>query len=103
MQNTQILNAHQVEFNILAVVNDITSKVPDETYSFFIENSFYYLQYIPVVEFDRETGELLDFSVSASDYGDFLCRLGTERFREKGWQEPCESRDSRTDLWKLAA
>jgi hypothetical protein len=26
-------------------------------------------------------------------------RLGTERFQEKGWQEPCESRDSRTDLW----
>jgi hypothetical protein len=28
----------------------------------------------------------------------FLRRLGTVRFQENGWQEPCESRDSRTDL-----
>jgi hypothetical protein len=30
----------------------------------------------------------------------FLCRLETARFQENGWQEPCESRDSRTDLWE---
>jgi len=29
----------------------------------------------------------------------FLRRLGTERFQEQGWQEPYESRDSRTVLW----
>jgi hypothetical protein len=29
----------------------------------------------------------------------FLRRLGTERFQEQGWQEPSESRDSRTVLW----
>ena len=75
MQSTQILNEYQAEFNILAVVNDITVKKPDETYSFFLENGFHYLQYIPIVEFDRKTGQLLDFSVNASDYGDFLCRL----------------------------
>ncbi len=75
MQNTQILNEHQAEFNILAVVNNITAKIPDETYSFFVESGFYYLQYIPVVEFDKKTGQLLDYSVNASDYGDFLCRL----------------------------
>jgi hypothetical protein len=28
----------------------------------------------------------------------FLHRLGTERFQEQGWQEPYESRDSRTVL-----
>ena len=28
----------------------------------------------------------------------FLHRLGSERFQEQGWQEPYESRDSRTDL-----
>ena len=30
----------------------------------------------------------------------FLCRLETVRFQENGWQEPYESRDSRTDLWE---
>jgi uncharacterized protein len=75
MEGIQILNEHAVEFNILAVVNDVTAKIPDETYSFFLENDLYYLQYIPIVEFDRETGQLLDFSVTAEDYGNFLCRL----------------------------
>jgi uncharacterized protein len=75
MESIQILNEYAVEFNILAVVNDITAKIPDETYSFFLENGFRYLQYIPIVEFDRETGQLLDFSVTAEDYGSFLCRL----------------------------
>ena len=32
---------------------------------------------------------------------DFLLRMfETVRFQENGWQEPCESRDSRTDLWE---
>jgi len=30
----------------------------------------------------------------------FLRRLETVRLQEEGWQEPCESRDSRTDLWE---
>jgi hypothetical protein len=30
----------------------------------------------------------------------FLRMLETARFQENGWQEPCESRDSRTDLWE---
>jgi len=31
--------------------------------------------------------------------GFFLRRLETVRFQENGWQEPYESRDSRTVLW----
>jgi hypothetical protein len=30
----------------------------------------------------------------------FLRMFETVRFQENGWQEPCESRDSRTDLWE---
>ncbi len=30
----------------------------------------------------------------------FLCRLGTVRFQAYGWQEPCDRRLSRTDLWE---
>jgi hypothetical protein len=30
----------------------------------------------------------------------FLRMLETVRFRSDGWQEPYESRDSRTDLWE---
>jgi hypothetical protein len=31
----------------------------------------------------------------------FLRRLETVRFQADGWQEPYESRGSRTDLWEL--
>jgi uncharacterized protein len=75
MESTDILKEYAAEFNILSVVNNITARKPDETYSFFLENGFFYLQYIPAVEFDINTGELLPFSVNAKDYGDFLCRL----------------------------
>ena len=35
---------------------------------------------------------------SGGGAGFFLRRLETVRFQENGWQEPCESRGSRTDL-----
>lgn len=75
MEGISTLKEHKVEFNILAVVNDVTVHKPDETYSFFVENGFGYLQYIPVVEFDKETHRLTPHSVDANNYGDFLCRL----------------------------
>ena len=75
MEGAQMLREYDVEFNILSVVNDLTVRKPDEIYSFFLENGFHFLQYIPAVEFDRETGRLLGFSVTPEDYGNFLCRL----------------------------
>jgi hypothetical protein len=35
---------------------------------------------------------------SGGGAGFFLCRLETVRFQAEGWQEPYESRGSRTDL-----
>ena len=35
---------------------------------------------------------------SGGGAGFFLCRLEAVRFQEEGWQEPCESGDSRTVL-----
>jgi hypothetical protein len=32
--------------------------------------------------------------------GFFLRRLAAVKSQEEGWQEPCESRGSRTDLWE---
>ena len=37
---------------------------------------------------------------SGGGAGFFLCRLEAVRFQEEGWQEPCEPRGSRTDLWE---
>lgn len=75
MQGINILRNHKVEFNILAVVNDQTVQKPSELYNFFLENKFYYLQFIPAVEFDKETGKPTEFSVNPKEYGNFLCQL----------------------------
>jgi len=75
IEGINILRDHNVEFNILAVVNDITVKKADETYGFFLENGFQFLQYIPVVDFDRDTGNMAGHAVKPDDYGSFLCRL----------------------------
>jgi len=75
IESINILREHKVEFNILSVVNDLTAKKPDEIYRFFVENKFNFLQFIPAVDFDKETGQLTDYSVKAKDYGDFLCKL----------------------------
>ncbi len=37
--------------------------------------------------------------LSGGGAGFFLRRLETVRTQEEGWQEPCESGGSRTDLW----
>ncbi len=73
MEGINILQSYKVEFNILAVVNNLTVKKAKETYNFFIENGFRFLQYIPAVEFD-DNG-ITEFSVTPEDYGDFLCQL----------------------------
>lgn len=74
MEGIKILQSHNVEFNILAVVNNFTVKKAKETYSFFTENGFQFLQYIPAVEFD-DRSVATEFSVTSEDYGNFLCQL----------------------------
>ncbi|MGQ9629680.1 MAG: anaerobic sulfatase maturase [bacterium] len=66
-----------VEYNILAVVSQSNVGHPREVYRYFVENGFYYLQFIPCVERD-ETGRILPFSVRPEEYGDFLCGVFDE-------------------------
>ena len=75
LANIEILQRHGAEFNILSVVNSVTGDHPDEIYGFMVEHAFQYLQFIPCVELDPETGHLTDFSVSPQKFGDFMCRL----------------------------
>jgi uncharacterized protein len=75
MRAAKVLREYEVEFNILAVVNDRTVKHPDLLYDFFVSEGFQYLQFIPCTERDPRTGELTPFSVNPEEYGDFLCAL----------------------------
>jgi uncharacterized protein len=75
MRGLRILRDNRVDFSILTVVNAATAKKPAELFDFFIRNGFTRLQFIPCVEWDRDTGQMQGFSVSVEDYRDFLCTL----------------------------
>jgi uncharacterized protein len=66
---------YQVEFNTLTLVNHLTADHPDEVFDFLIGLGVRYLQFIPCVEVDPQTGQIAEFSVAPKQYGDFLCRI----------------------------
>ena len=71
------LQNHNVDFNILVLVNDLVGANPKTVYHYLTDKGFLYHQYIPCVEFDRD-GTPLPFSVDGSRWGDFLCTLYDE-------------------------
>lgn len=91
MKGINLLNKHGVEWNALAVVNDFNADYPLDFYHFFKEIGCHYIQFTPIVEriIDRadgltlapgmqEGGRIADFSVTAEQWGDFLCAIFDE-------------------------
>ncbi len=80
----RLLQKHGVEFNILCTVNAVNSLHPLEVYRFFRdEMRAPYLQFIPIVERDNDTGDqvgaaLTDRSVDGQEYGRFLMEIFDE-------------------------
>ncbi len=84
MKAVRMLNAHGVQWNAMAVINDFNADHPEEFYRFFKSIGCHYIQFAPIVErltpdddiaSPIERGQLADFSVSPEQWGDFLCRL----------------------------
>lgn len=73
---------HNVQFNILVLLNDKNVAHPDELFDFFTGRKIKYLQFIPCVEKDR-SGQIAPYSITADQYGDFLCRI-FDRWLEYG-------------------
>jgi uncharacterized protein len=71
------LRNNNVEFNILCLVNNQNVSKAREIYHYFIDNEFYYHQYIPCVEFN-EDGAIQPFSITGEQWGLFL----TDLFKE---------------------
>lgn len=95
MNGINLLNKHGVEWNAMAVVNDYNADYPVEFYRFFKDMGCHYLQFAPIVERilkhddgrhlaapDESDGRLADFSVSAEQWGNFLCGLFDEWVKE---------------------
>ena len=74
---------HDVQFNILVLLNDRNVTAPDEIFDYLIDMDIEYMQFIPCVEQDEKTGSILDFSITPRQYGAFLCRI-FDRWYEYG-------------------
>lgn len=64
-----------VEYNTLTLINRLTADRADGIFDFLVGLGVRYLQFIPCVEVNPQSGEIADFSVTPRQYGDFLCRL----------------------------
>ncbi len=84
---SRLMQEHQVEFNILCTVNAVNSQHPLEVYRFFRDElEARYIQFIPIVERDNESGDqegtaVTDRSVDGRQYGRFLTQIFDEWVR----------------------
>lgn len=91
MKGINLLNKYGVEWNALAVVNDFNADYPLDFYHFFKEIGCRYIQFTPIVERRvqrpdgltlapgmQEEGQLIDFSVTPEQWGNFLCTIFDE-------------------------
>lgn len=74
MAAVQKCRQHAVEFNVLVLLNDRNATDPDKLIDFFCENQIKYLQFIPCVEINPDSGKIYDYSVTPEKYAEFLCR-----------------------------
>jgi uncharacterized protein len=75
IESLHLLRQYHVEFNVLSVVNRITSNHGREIFNYLAGEGFGFLQFIPCVEADPLTGQMADFSVQSEQYGTFLCEM----------------------------
>lgn len=76
VDKAKLLLDSEVATNALVVVNDYSSRFPEEIYEFLKSFGLTYMQFIPCLEPDPEKpGQPTSFSVSAEQYGDFLIKL----------------------------
>ncbi len=74
-ERLELLRTHRVECNILTVVNAATVRHGAAIYDYLVGEGFQYLQFIPCVESDPQTGRPIEFSVQPEAFGDFLCQV----------------------------
>ncbi|MGL4344002.1 MAG: anaerobic sulfatase maturase [Cellulosilyticaceae bacterium] len=75
LQTTRIFDAHKVEYNILTVVTKQVARGIKEIYDFYMENDLKYMQFIPCIDDIEDERGSKAYSLTAEDYGQFLCDL----------------------------
>jgi len=75
MRGIENCKRYKVEFSALVLLNNKNVEHPDKLFDFLVENDLTFIQFIPCVERDPATDKVADFSITAKQYGEFLCRL----------------------------
>ena len=70
----ETLCRHGVEFNILVLVSQANVHQARSVYRYLREEGFYFQQYIPCVEFDKN-GRPLPYAINGKEWGRFLCDI----------------------------
>ena len=90
MRGIELLNKHDVEWNAMAVVNNLIAARPHEFYQFFKSIDCRFIQFAPIVERISSKGlatadedaSLASFSVTPEAWGNFLCAIFDEWVRK---------------------
>lgn len=71
-----MLQQEGVAANAMCVLTAYSVQFPDELYAYYKSLGYTFMQFIPIVETDKnDPSKATDFSVSAVDYDDFLIRM----------------------------
>lgn len=75
-ENALMLLQEGVAANAMCCLTSYSVQFPDELYAYFKNLGYTFMQFIPIVETDKnDRTKAAPFSVSAEDYGKFLVRL----------------------------
>ena len=83
VRGINLLKKHNVEYNIMGVVNDFNIDYPLEFYQFFKDIDSHYIQFSPAVERDGQ-GNVTEWSVTPERWGDFLIAIFNEWVKKDG-------------------
>mgnify|MGYP003730212485 CR=1 FL=1 len=74
----RLLQSKNVPYNVLALLNDVNVKTPKGLYSGLKKEGHRYMQFIPCIEYDSDTGEPTNYSITPEEYGQFLIEVFDE-------------------------
>jgi uncharacterized protein len=105
MRGVEFLKKHQVEFNILTTVHAANAPYPLEVYRFLRDEvGTQFIQFIPIVERDNDTGyqegnSVTRRSVTGRQYGQFLVEIFDEWVRRDVGQVYVQLFDVALGVW----
>ena len=113
MRGIELLKKHDVEWNVMGVVNDFNADYPLDVYHFYKDIGARYIQFTPIIErlvphadgrhlasmADAEEGDLADFSVSPEQYAHFACGIFNEWVRQDVGEVYVQLFDSTLARW----